>query len=166
MNAAILIGATHCCRHRVIISGRRHLAMTSLAPDFRGATLDRLRRSIAQALDLAALIEQGQAAMPLHDHFERLDGSVETAPLTLTVLGLNATSQSAALRWFCGTEYRILSADMPATFGLVEVHFGTRGYVLVNSGRRQEFDRLEPFLVAVRLPTCCHTESRTHGANR
>jgi hypothetical protein len=124
--------------------------MTSLAPDFRGATLDRLRRSIAQALDLAALIEQGQAAMPLHDHFEKLDGSVETAPLTLTVLGLNATSRSAALSWFCGTEYRILSADMPATFGLVEVHLGARGYVLVNSGRRQEFDRLEPFLVAVR----------------
>jgi len=110
----------------------------------------RLHGVIAQAVELAAQVERGQASMPLRDHFETLAASLETAPFTLILLGCDAASRAAALGWLCGEDFHVLSIDVPGTVGLVEVQLAERGYVLVKSGRRQEFDRLEPFLEAVR----------------
>jgi hypothetical protein len=112
--------------------------------------LDRLRMAIGQALDLAGQIERGRAVMPLRDHFAALAESIDTAPFTLTLLGLDAASRAAALGWLCGEDYHVLSVEAPGAVGLVEVQMAERGYVLAKSGRRQEFDRLEPFLEAVR----------------
>jgi hypothetical protein len=110
----------------------------------------RLLGAIAQATDLAVQIERGQAQMPLRDHFEAISTSLDSAPFALTLLGLDAASRAAALGWLCGEDFHILSIEVPGAAGLVEVQLAERGYVLVKSGRRQEFDRLEPFLEAVR----------------
>ena len=112
--------------------------------------IGQLRSAIGQSSDLAAQIERGQASMPLRDHFEELARSLDGAPFTMTLLGLDAASRAAALGWLCGEDYHILSIEVPGAVGLVEVQLAERGYVLVKSGRRQEFDRLEPFLDAVR----------------
>jgi hypothetical protein len=112
--------------------------------------LGQLRAAIGQAADLAGQIERGQAQMPLRDHFEDLARGLETSPFTLTLLGLDAASRGAALGWLCGTEIHVLTLEVPGAAGLVEVQLAERGYVLLKSGRRQEFDRLEPFLEAVR----------------
>jgi hypothetical protein len=106
--------------------------------------------TMSQALDLAALIERGQATMPIRDHLEALGSSLGTAPFTLTLMGTDAASRAAALGWLCGEDFHVLSVEVPGAVGLVEVQLAERGYVLVKSGRRQEFDRLEPFLDAVR----------------
>ena len=82
----------------------------------------------------------------MRDHFERLAVEVDSAPLTLALLALDAESRSAALGWLCDADFHVLTLDVPGTAGLVEMQLSERGYVLVKSGRRQEFDRLEPFL--------------------
>ena len=87
--------------------------------------------------------------MPLLDHFEALATSLDTAPFSLILLGLDAASRAAALGWLCGQDFHVLSIEVPGSVGLVEVQLAERGYVLVKSGFRQEFDRLEPFLEAV-----------------
>jgi hypothetical protein len=112
--------------------------------------VSQLRLAISRSSDLAAQIERGQAAMPLRDHFEALATSLDAAPFTLTLLGLDAASRAAALGWLCGEDFHVLSIEVPGAVRLVEVQLAERGYVLVKSGRRQEFDRLEPFLEAVR----------------
>jgi hypothetical protein len=111
--------------------------------------ISELRLAMMQASELAAQIERGQAAMPIRDHFEALSRSLDTAPFTLTLLGLDAVSRAAALGWLCGEDYHVLSIDVPGAIRLVEVRLAERGYVLLKSGQRQEFDRLEPFLEAV-----------------
>jgi hypothetical protein len=115
-----------------------------------GQGIAQLRGAIVQSSSLAGQIERGQAAMPLRDYFEALSASLATAPFTLTLLGLDAASRAAALGWLCGEDYHVLSVEVPGAVGLVEVQLAERGYVLVKAGRRQEFDRLEPFLDAVR----------------
>jgi hypothetical protein len=108
-----------------------------------------LRFPINQAADLAASLERGQATTTLCDHFEVLSESLNTAPFTMTLLGLDAASRAAALGWLCGVDFPVLSVQVPGAVGLVEVQLAERGYTLIKSGRRQEFDRLEPFLEAV-----------------
>src|SRR5208337_224518 len=109
----------------------------------------RLHGVIAQAVELAAHLERGQALTPLQDHLETLAASLDAAPFTLILLGCDASSRAAALGWLCGEDFHVLSIDVPGAVGLVEVQLAERGYVLVKSGRRQEFDRLGPFLEAV-----------------
>jgi len=109
----------------------------------------RLHGAIAQAVELAAHLERGQALTPLRDHLETLAASLDAAPFTLILLGCDASSRAAALGWLCGEDFHVLSIDVPGAVGLVEVQLAERGYVLVKSGRRQEFDRLGPFLEAV-----------------
>ena len=110
----------------------------------------RLRTAIHLAVDLAGQIERGQATMPLRDHFEDLSRGLESAPFTLALLALDVESRGSVLSWFCGEDYHVLTLDVPGAGGLVEVQLAERGYVLLKSGRRQEFDRLAPFLEAVR----------------
>jgi hypothetical protein len=124
------------------------------SPPLSNATLAdgflKLRGAVRQAVDLAGQIERGQAQMPLRDHFEDLVAGLEGSPFTLTLIGLDAESRGAALGWLCGEDFRVLTLDVPGTAGLVEVRLAERGYVLLKSGKRQEFDRLAPFLEAVR----------------
>jgi hypothetical protein len=62
--------------------------MLDRAPYREGVS--QLRLAINQSSDLAAQIERGQAAMPLRDHFASLATSLDTAPFTLTLLGLDS----------------------------------------------------------------------------
>jgi hypothetical protein len=102
----------------------------------------RLKGAISQAADLAGQVERGQAATPLRDYFGALAGALDAAPFTLTLLGLDAASRAAALSWLCGEDFHVLRIEVPGAVGLVEVQLAERGYVLVKSGRRQEFDRI------------------------
>src|SRR5436190_15061176 len=61
-----------------------------------------LRRAIAQAKDVADKLEHGQARMPLRDHFAGLTAALDHPALSITLLGLDAHSRSAACHWLCG----------------------------------------------------------------
>jgi hypothetical protein len=110
----------------------------------------RLRGVVQQAVDLAGQIERGQAQTPLCDLFLGIAAGLKSAPFTLTLLGLDADSRGAVLGWLCGEDFHVLTLGVPGTAGLVVVELAERGYVLLKGDRRQEFDRLEPFLEAVR----------------
>jgi len=102
-------------------------------------------------------LERGQADTPLADHFQQILGELDSAPFAITILGYTQEARTRVLSWLYGQAYSMLSIQVPHEAGLVELHLRERGYVLEKSdGDRVEFDRLEPFLEAVKANDLLH----------
>ncbi len=110
----------------------------------------RLRHCIQAGAEIAAQIERGQGDGPLSRHFAELSEDLMAGPFRLVVLGLDAGARGRALSLLSGQDFRVLSLHIPDEVGLLDVRFGARGYALESRSGRAEFDRLEPFLDAVR----------------
>ncbi len=111
----------------------------------------RFRTVARQGVQTCEQLERGQAEMPMAAQFQALAAGVDAAPFAVILLGLTVEARGAALAWLCGQDFRVFSIHVPREVGLVEVQLQERGYVLEGGdGQRREFDRLDPFLEAVR----------------
>jgi len=123
--------------------------LNKLPPLFRRLSND--GRSVCEQL------ERGQADTPLADHFQQMHAELDSAPFSITILGFTQDARTRVLSWLYGQAYSMLSIQVPHEVGLVELHLRERGYVLEKSGGdRVEFDRLEPFLEAVKASDLLH----------
>ncbi|GAA5525409.1 hypothetical protein Maes01_01978 [Microbulbifer aestuariivivens] len=99
------------------------------------------RQTVSDARSLAATLEQGQAQMPLMDHFGTLIESLERRPFSVTLLCLDKSSRETVLKWLYGQQFAVFSMQLSGQIGLIEVQLKDKGYAFENSsGRRQEFD--------------------------
>ena len=99
------------------------------------------RQAVSDARSLASTLEQGQASMPLSDHFGSLIQSLERKPFSVTLLCLDTTSRETVLKWLYGQQFAVFSMQLSGQIGLLEVQLKDKGYAFENSsGRRQEFD--------------------------
>lgn len=104
-----------------------------------------------QGMQACELLERGQAEMPLSDHFRSVSEGLDSRAFSAILVGLTLEARSSALAWLCGQDFRIFAVQVPREVGLVKLLLQDRGYVLEKGdGARQEFDRLEPFLDALK----------------
>ena len=96
-------------------------------------------------------LERGQAETPLADHFASIERALDSAPFTITLLGLTKEARTTALSWFYGKDYSVISMNVVEQLGLVEIHLSERGFTFEREeSDRQVFDQLEPFLEALK----------------
>jgi len=115
------------------------------------------RRVSNDGISICEQLERGQADTPLADHFQQMHTELDSAPFSITILGFTQDARTRVLGWLYGQAYSMLSIQVPHEAGLVELHLRERGYVLEKSdGERAEFDRLEPFLEAVKASDLLH----------
>ncbi len=95
-------------------------------------------------------LERGQADTPLAEHFRQIETDIESAPFSIVLLGLTTEARTAALAWFYGKDFSVLSVNVAKQLGLVEINLREQGYTIERSdGNRLEFDRLDPFMQAL-----------------
>lgn len=103
-----------------------------------------LTAMIGEALGLAQAMERGQASTPLADLFASLQGDLDRSAFPVTLLALGQDAKAAALKWLYGQPFALLSVQVSARIGLVEVQLRDRGYQIESDdGRRQEFEDVE-----------------------
>ena len=108
------------------------------------------RQTVTDARNLAATLEQGQAQMPLSDHFGNLIQSLERKPFSVTLLCLDKSSRETVLKWLYGHQFAVFSLQISGQIGLLEIQLKDKGYAFENStGRRQEFDSWEELVQVV-----------------
>jgi len=103
-----------------------------------------------QGQQVCEQLERGQAETPLAEHFRQIESDVQSAPFSIVLLGLTTTARTAALAWLYGKDFSVLSVNVVKQLGLVEITLREQGYTLERAnGKRQEFDRLDPFMEAL-----------------
>lgn len=96
-------------------------------------------------------LEQGQAETPLAEHFRQIENDIDSAPFSVVILGLTTEARTAALGWLYGNDFSVLSVNIVKQLGLVEISLRERGYTIERAnGQRQEFDRIDPFMEALK----------------
>ncbi len=111
----------------------------------------KFKRAAREGSGVAGLLERGQAQTPLADHFAVLERELAEDSFGIILLGLTSEARGAALGWLLGDETRLLSVHVPSAVGLVEITLQSTGYILERGdGGRQEFDRLDHFLEALK----------------
>ncbi|WP_226661485.1 hypothetical protein [Microbulbifer aggregans] len=108
------------------------------------------RRTVADARNLAASLEQGQAQMPLSDHFGHLIHTLERKPFSVTLLCLDKASRETVLKWLYGHQFAVFSLQLSGQIGLLEIQLKDKGYAFENSsGLRREFESWEDLVQEV-----------------
>ncbi|MCQ3829670.1 hypothetical protein HXX02_09445 [Microbulbifer elongatus] len=108
------------------------------------------RQTVSDARNLAATLEQGQAEMPLAEHFGSLIQSLDRRPFSVTLLCLDKPSRERVLKWLYGHQFAVFSLQISGQIGLLEVQLKDKGYAVENSsGSRQEFDTWEELVQVV-----------------
>ncbi|WP_406827851.1 hypothetical protein [Microbulbifer sp. ARAS458-1] len=112
------------------------------------------RQTVSDARNLAATLEQGQAEMPLAEHFGSLIQSLDRRPFSVTLLCLDKPSRERVLKWLYGHQFAVFSLQISGQIGLLEVQLKDKGYAVENSsGSRQEFDTWEELVQVVGDPS-------------
>lgn len=111
---------------------------------------DRYRQLVRSGGEVAEGLERGQADTPLSGHFEALESDLAAGRFQAVLIGLTPASRAAALAWFYGERYSVVSVNVIDQLGLVEIELSDREFVLEHGdGERESFDRLDAFLEAL-----------------
>lgn len=104
---------------------------------------------VKEGRELAHVLERAQAEMPLSKRFDSLQEDISHMPFSMVLLGLSPEALSAALGWFYGKDYSVLSVQIIEKLGLVEIYLSEQGFMIEQgSERRMRFEGLEAFLEA------------------